>query len=47
MFIILTLINRLMLIKKINIKNLVYFFFQDTINIKDFDPDTIKIKTKS
>ena len=26
---------------KINIKNLTYYFFNDLINIKDFDPSLI------
>ena len=34
-------------IKKINIKNCTYYFFNDTINIKDFDPSLIKIDKKS
>ena len=34
-------------IKKINIKNRTYYFFNDTINIKDFDPSLIKIDKKS
>ena len=34
-------------IKKINIKNQTYCFFNDMINIKDFDPDLIKIDKKS
>ena len=31
-------------IKEINIKNGTYFFFNDMINIKNFDPNRIKIK---
>ena len=33
--------------KQINIKNCTYYFFNDMINIKDFDPDLIKIYKKS
>ena len=33
-------------IKQINIKNRTYYFFNDMINIKDFDPSLIKIDTK-
>ena len=32
---------------KINIKNPTYYFFNDMINIKDFDPSLIKIDKKS
>ena len=32
-----------MSVKDINIKNRTYYFFNDIINIKDFDPDNIKI----
>ena len=34
-------------IKQINIKNCTYYFFNDMINIKDFDPSLIKIDKKS
>ena len=34
-------------IQKINIKNCTYYFFNDMINIKDFDPSLIKIDKKS
>ena len=34
-------------IKQINIKNSAYYFFNDMINIKDFDPSLIKIDKKS
>ena len=34
-------------IKEINIKNQTYYFFDDMINIKDFDPRLIKIDKKS
>ena len=35
-----------MSIKNINIKNRTYYFFDDIINIKDFDPNNIKIDEK-
>ena len=34
-------------IKQINIKNRTYYFFNDMINIKDFDPSLIKTDKKS
>ena len=34
-------------VKDINIKNLTYYFFDNIINIKDFDPNNIKIDEKS
>ena len=34
-------------IKLINIKNCIYYLFNDMINIKDFDPSLIKIDKKS
>ena len=34
-------------IKEINIKNLKYYFFNDIINIKDFDPNLLKIDKKT
>ena len=34
-------------IKEINIKNRTYDFFDDMINIKDFDPNLIKIDKNS
>ena len=34
-------------IKQINIKNRTYYFFNDMINIKSFDPSLIKIDKKS
>ena len=34
-------------IKEMNIKNETYYFFDDMINIKDFDPRLIKIDKKS
>ena len=33
-------------IKQINIKNRTYYFFNDMINIKDFDPSLIKNRQK-
>ena len=35
------------IIKDINIKNHTYYFFDDIINIKDIDPNNIKIDEKS
>ena len=34
-------------IKEINIKNRTYYFFVDMINIKDFDPNLLKIDKQS
>ena len=34
-------------IKEINIKNRTYYFFDDMINIKDFDRNLLKIDKKS
>ena len=34
-------------IKQINIENRTYYFFNDMINIKDFDSSLIKIDKKS
>ena len=34
-------------IKDINIKNRTYYFFDDMINIKNFDPNLLKIDKKS
>ena len=33
-------------IKEININNRTYYFFNDMINIKDFDPNLLKIFKK-
>ena len=33
--------------KEINIKNRTYYFFDDTVNIKDFDSNVSKIYKKS
>ena len=35
------------IVKDINIKNQTYYFFDDIINIKDFDPNNIKIDEKT
>ena len=34
-------------VKDINIKNQTYYFFNDIINIENFDPNNIKIGKKS
>ena len=34
-------------LKDVNMKNHTYYFFDDITNIKDFDPDNIKIDEKS
>ena len=34
-------------IKEINIKNWTYYFFNDMINIEDFDPSLLKIDKNS
>ena len=36
-----------MIVKNINIKNLTYYFFDDIINVKDFDQSNIKIDERS
>ena len=36
-----------MRVKDINLKNHTYYFFDDIINIKDFDPNNIKTGEKS
>ena len=36
-----------MSVKDINTKNNTYYFFDDIINIKDFDPNNTKIDKKS
>ena len=33
--------------KQLNIKNRTYYFYDDKINIKDFDPSLLKLNTKS
>ena len=35
------------MVKDISIKNHAYYFFGDIINIKDFDPNNIKVDEKS
>ena len=35
------------IIKDINIKNRTYYIFDDIINIKDFDPNLLKIKSRT
>ena len=34
-------------VNEINIKNRTYYFFDDMVNIKDFDPSQINIYKKS
>ena len=34
-------------IRQINIKNQTFYFFNDMINIEDFDPNLLKIDKKS
>ena len=34
-------------VKQIDIKNRTYYFFNDMINIKDFDPNLLRIDKKS
>ena len=34
-------------VKDLNMKNCTYYFFNDIINIKSFDPNNIKIDEKS
>ena len=34
-------------VKDIDIKNRIYYFFNDIINIKNFDPSNIKLDEKS
>ena len=36
-----------MTVKDINIKNHIYYFFDDIINIKEFNPNNTKIDKKS
>ena len=36
-----------MSVTDINIKNRTYYFFSDTISIKDFDPNNIRVNEKS
>ena len=39
--------KKMVSIKQINIKNQTYYFFDDMIDIKDFNPSLIKIDRKS
>ena len=32
--------------KQINLKNMTYYFYNDLINIKDFDPKLLKLDKK-
>ena len=41
------ILKSILVFKKINIKNRTYYFLNDMINIKDFDPSLIKIDKKS
>ena len=34
-------------VKQINIKNLTYIFYNDIIDLKDFEPNLLKIDKKS
>ena len=34
-------------IKQVNIKNRIYYFFNDMINVREFDPSLIQIDKKS
>ena len=34
-------------VKQINVKNQTYYFYNDIINLKDFDPNLLKIDKKS
>ena len=34
-------------IKQMNIKNRTYYFYDDMVNIKNFDPDLLKLDKKS
>ena len=36
-----------MVTKQLNIKNRIYFFWNDLINLKDFDPSLLKLDKKS
>ena len=35
------------IIKRMNIKNRTYYFYDDMVNIKDFDPNLLKLDKKS
>ena len=34
-------------VKQLNFKNQTYYFYNDTINLKDFEPNLLKIDKKS
>ena len=34
-------------VKQINVENQTYYFYNDIINLKDFDPNLLKIDKKS
>ena len=36
-----------MALKEINIKNRTYYFYNDLINLKDFEPSLLKLDKKS
>ena len=36
-----------MVAKQLNIKNRTYYFYNDLINLKDFDPSLLKLDKKS
>ena len=36
-----------MVTKELNIKNRTYYFYNDLINLKDFDPKLLKLDKKS
>ena len=36
-----------MVLKQLNIKNRTYHFYNDLINLKDFDPSLLKLDKKS
>ena len=35
-----------MVVKQLNIKNRTYYFYNDLINLKDFDPNLLKLDKK-
>ena len=35
-----------MVVKQLNIKNRTYYFYNDIINLKDFDPSLLKLDKK-
>ena len=36
-----------MVVKQLNIKNRTYYFYDDIIDLKDFDPSLLKLNKKS